>query len=99
MTCMPDRHRINARAEREIRGSGVTTEEAGAVTEHSLIAARDYRFPAPVLTSIKRPPRRQEHPRGRDLRPTCTGPTCPLRPRLAISRRGIAHGARNAWLA
>jgi len=29
VTCTPDRHRINAHAEREIPGLNVTTEEAG----------------------------------------------------------------------
>ena len=46
--------RINAHAEREIPGLNVTTEEAGAVIEHSLIAARDHRFPTPVFTPIER---------------------------------------------
>ena len=35
-------------------GLNVTTEEAGAVIEHSLIAARDHRFPTPVFTPIER---------------------------------------------
>jgi hypothetical protein len=33
----------NAHAEREIRGLDVTTDDAGAVIEHNLIAARDDR--------------------------------------------------------
>ena len=45
--------RINARAERQISGLDVTTDEAGAVTDHSL-SARHERFPALGFTSIQR---------------------------------------------
>jgi hypothetical protein len=50
VTCTHDRHRINAHAERETPDVNVTTEEAGAVIEHSLIAARAHRFPTRGFT-------------------------------------------------